>query len=92
VAHSHYLVDLRDEKAFLEGCQFKQRIVGDCPWGVTSTGRCNTLPCRTDVDCHDSRRSEAGRGEFSATRSSDLNIVHIGDERYEIPEALPFGG
>ena len=37
--------------------------------------------------------STAGdRGEFSATRQDDLNIIRIGQERYEIPDAVVFGG
>ena len=37
-------------------------------------------------------QSQADRGVFSASKESDLNIVHIGDERYEIPDAVIFGG
>ncbi len=37
-------------------------------------------------------RSQADRGEFSASKESDLYIVRIGSERYEIPEAVVFGG
>ena len=36
--------------------------------------------------------SQADYGKFSATRQGDLNIIKIGQERYEIPDALPFGG
>jgi hypothetical protein len=36
--------------------------------------------------------SEAAPGEFSASRESDLNYVRIGKERYEIPDAVVFGG
>ena len=31
-------------------------------------------------------------GEFSATREGDLNLIRIGTERYEIPDAVPLGG
>ena len=31
-------------------------------------------------------------GEFSATSESDLNIIRIGQERYEIPDAVVSGG
>ena len=37
-------------------------------------------------------RSQADRGEFSASKESDLYIIRIGSERYEIPEAVVFGG
>lgn len=36
--------------------------------------------------------SEADFGEFSASRDSDLNLIRVGDEHYEIPDAVIFGG
>jgi hypothetical protein len=36
--------------------------------------------------------SQADRGEFSAARQGDLNVIRIGPERYEIPDAVIFGG
>jgi hypothetical protein len=36
--------------------------------------------------------SQADPGEFSASRKSDLSIVRIGSEVYEIPDAVIFGG
>lgn len=33
-----------------------------------------------------------GYGAFSARREADLSFVGVGDERYEIPDAAPFGG
>jgi len=36
--------------------------------------------------------SQADPGKFSASKESDLNIIRIGPERYEIPDAMPFGG
>jgi len=33
-----------------------------------------------------------GEAEFRATRDADLNFVDIGDERYEIPDAVVLGG
>lgn len=36
--------------------------------------------------------SEADPGEFCAERQGDLHIIHIGDERYEFPDAVVFGG
>lgn len=36
--------------------------------------------------------SEADPGDFSATREADLHIIRVGDERYEIPDAVPLGG
>ena len=36
--------------------------------------------------------SQADPGEFKATKEGDIYIIHIGQERYEIPEAVIFGG
>jgi hypothetical protein len=36
--------------------------------------------------------SEADPGKFSATREGDLNFIRIGNERYEIPDAVVMGG
>ena len=37
-------------------------------------------------------KSQADRGEFRSTKESSLYIIHIGSERYEIPEAVVYGG
>jgi hypothetical protein len=37
--------------------------------------------------------SEAdGYSEFSATKKNDLHLIRVGNERYEIPDAIVFGG
>lgn len=36
--------------------------------------------------------SEADPGEFKTRRQGDLNFIDVGDERYEIPDALVLGG
>lgn len=36
--------------------------------------------------------SQADRGEFNASKEGDLNMIRIGPERYEIPDAVIFGG
>jgi hypothetical protein len=37
--------------------------------------------------------SEAeGRLEFRATKENDRHLIRIGNERYEIPDAVIFGG
>jgi hypothetical protein len=33
-----------------------------------------------------------GYPEFRATKQNDLNLIRIGKERYEIPDAVPLGG
>jgi hypothetical protein len=37
-------------------------------------------------------QSQADRGEFRASKDADMTVVHIGSERYEIPDAVIFGG
>lgn len=37
-------------------------------------------------------QSQADHGEFKAFQNQDLNIIHIGDERYEVPDAVINGG
>jgi hypothetical protein len=32
-----------------------------------------------------------GSPEFGATKESDLHLIRIGDERYEIPDAIVLG-
>jgi hypothetical protein len=36
--------------------------------------------------------SGADPGGFSASRQGDLSIVRIGQQRYEIPDEMVFGG
>lgn len=37
-------------------------------------------------------QSQADSGQFSAKKQGDLSIIHIGGERYEIPDAVVSGG
>ena len=77
---------------------------GSCPFGVTREDGGSGVVTVTKPDGrsramffdkgqaigYDIR--EADPGEFSAERQSDLSIIHIGRERYEIPDAVIFGG
>jgi hypothetical protein len=36
--------------------------------------------------------SQADPGDFGASRESDVTVVRIGNERYDIPDAVIFGG
>lgn len=77
---------------------------GNCPFGVMRRGNGDA---DVQVTLSDGRmryiyfqngkavgydRSQADTGEFRATKESDLYIIHIGSERYEIPEAVIYGG
>jgi hypothetical protein len=78
--------------------------MGSCPFGVTRRGNGSA---DVTVTKPDGRKrviffekgkaigadvSQADPGEFSATKEGDLSIVRIGKERYEIPDAVVFGG
>jgi hypothetical protein len=75
-----------------------------CPAGVKRQGQGSAIVTVTRPDgrtrtifFENSRasgydQSQADSGKFSVTRQGDLSIIHIGQERYEIPDALPFGG
>jgi hypothetical protein len=77
---------------------------GSCAFGVVREGGGSGFVTVTKADgstraiffekgkAVGSDASQADAGEFSATREGDLNIVHIGEERYEIPDAVIFGG
>jgi hypothetical protein len=77
---------------------------GSCPFGVTRQGGGTadvtvTKPDgRTRVIIFQNGRaiaantSEADPGKFSASKQADLNIIKIGQERYEIPDAVVSGG
>nr|MCU0966938.1 hypothetical protein [Burkholderiaceae bacterium] len=54
---------------------------GSCPFGVMRKGQGSGMV-----------QSQADKGAFSATRQGDTTTVRIGDERYEIPDAVVSGG
>jgi hypothetical protein len=83
----------------------KGQPAGECDFGVARAGNGTAavavkLPGGgkrmiffKDGKAVGSDHSEADRkGEFRATKESDLFIIRIGDERFEIPEAVVFGG
>nr|WP_321467490.1 hypothetical protein [uncultured Desulfobulbus sp.] len=37
-------------------------------------------------------QGQTDTGKFKAEQKADLNVIHIGDERYEIPDAVVHGG
>lgn len=82
----------------------KGQPMGTCPFGVTRQGAGKGAVTITKPDSR-SRTiffengkaafadvSQADPGEFSAQRQDDLNLIHIGEERYEIPDAVINGG
>ena len=78
--------------------------VGSCPFGVIRKGNGNATVTVTNPDGR-SRAiffengkaigadiSQADPGDFGASRESDVTVVLIGNERYDIPDAVIFGG
>jgi hypothetical protein len=80
------------------------RPAGMCPFGVTREGNGSGSVTVTKPDgrkrviffekgkATGADVSSADPGEFSASREGDNTIVLIGHERYEIPDAVIFGG
>jgi len=82
----------------------KGQPTGSCAFGVKREGNGSAMVAVTKAD--GSQRiiffekgraigydqSEADSGEFKANKEADLNIIHIGKERYEIPDAIISGG
>lgn len=77
---------------------------GSCPFGVTRKGNgtadviLKKPDGRSRVIFFEKGKaigadvSQADPGEFSATKEGDLSIIRIGNERYEVPDAVVFGG
>lgn len=77
---------------------------GSCPFGVKREGNGFGIVTVTKPDGRTRAISfkngkaigydvsEADPGAFSAEKQGDLSIVHIGNERYEIPDAVILGG
>ena len=77
---------------------------GSCAFGVEREGRGNAMVTVTRPDGRKRviffergrptgyDKTQADRGEFRATKEGDLNIIRIGDERYEIVDAVAEGG
>jgi hypothetical protein len=80
------------------------RMTGSCKFGVKREGSGRGTVVVTKPDGRTRAiffdkgkaigydQSQADPGEFRASQESDLNIVHIGSERYEIPDAVISGG
>jgi hypothetical protein len=77
---------------------------GSCAFGVTREGNGSGIVTVTKSDGRTRAiffengtatgydMSQADPGEFRAEKQADLNIIYIGEERYEIPDAVIFGG
>ncbi|MGB6909018.1 MAG: hypothetical protein WBE08_07800 [Methyloceanibacter sp.] len=77
---------------------------GSCPFGVKREGNGSGMVTVTkpdgrkrtiffkDGNATGADTSEADPGKFSVEKQGDVSIVHIGEERYEIFDAVIFGG
>ncbi len=77
---------------------------GSCPFGVERQGEGSAFVTVTKPDGRTRMIifekgvatgydfSQADNQPFSASKDSDLSTIMIGQERYEIPDAVPFGG
>lgn len=77
---------------------------GSCPFGVKREGNGTGMVTITKPDGRTRTivfkkgkatgydMSQADTGKFKAEKQSDLSIIHIGQERYEIPDSVIFGG
>jgi hypothetical protein len=79
--------------------------MGHCDFGVAragggyatvivtlSDGRTRAIFFRMGTPMGADASQADGYGEFRATKESDLNLIRVGDERYEIPDAVVLGG
>ncbi|HHP7230151.1 MAG TPA: hypothetical protein ACFCUY_04755 [Xenococcaceae cyanobacterium] len=81
-----------------------EQPTGFCPFGVTREGNGTGMVTITKPDGRTRAiffengeatgydMAEADSGEFNAEKQGDLSIIRIGQERYEIPDAVIFGG
>lgn len=82
----------------------KGQPTGSCAFGVKREGAGNAMVTVTKssgsqrVIFFENGRamgydhSQADTGKFKAEKEADLHIIHIGEERYEIPDAVVQGG
>lgn len=76
-----------------------------CPFGVARAGgdyatvviqkpdgRTRAIFFRTGKPIGADTSQADGYPEFGATKENDLNLIRVGTERYEIPDAVVLGG
>lgn len=81
-----------------------EQLTDSCPFGVIREGNGTGTVTVTKPDgstrtiffengeATESDVSDADSGEFSMEKQGDLSLIRIGQERYEIPDAVIFGG
>jgi len=93
-----------DARGPLPCAQYVGQTMGVCQFGVARAGGGYATVVVTKPDGRTraiffrmgkpigADTSEADPGEFGARREGDLNSIRIGNERYEIPDAVVLGG
>ncbi len=94
-----------DANGMIPCAQFRGQPMGQCNFGVArdSGGTATVVVTHPDgrkraIFFENGKAISAdlsqadGNMEFHATKEADLYIIKAGDERYEIPEAVVFGG
>ena len=78
--------------------------MASCPFGIKREANGSGIVIITKPDGHTraiffengksvgADVSEADPGDFKAEKRGELSIIHIGEERYEIPDAVISGG
>ncbi|MGA7966184.1 MAG: SH3 domain-containing protein [Gammaproteobacteria bacterium] len=85
--------------------EYKGQPMGQCEFGVARAGggyatvvvkkpdgRTRAIFFRMGKPIGADTSQADGYPEFRATKENDLNLISIGDERYEIPDAVVLGG
>ena len=85
--------------------QFSGQPMGRCEFGVARAGggyatvvikkpdgRTRAIYFRMGRPIGGNTSQADGYPEFRATKESDLNLIRIGNERYEIPDTVVLGG
>jgi len=94
-----------DARGQVPCAQHKGQPMGQCDFGVTRSGNGTATVVITRPDGRtraiyfengkaigaDTSQAD-GYGEFRAEKEADLHRIRVGDERYEIPEAVIYGG
>lgn len=94
-----------DANGFVPCARYAGQPTADCAFGVARAGGGYATVVVTHPDGHQraiffqrgvaigADTSEADNpGEFGATREADVTVIHVGPERYEIFDAVIFGG
>ena len=95
-----------DASGRLPCARHKGQPMGQCAFGVARDGNGTATVVVTLLDGRkriiffergrpsgsDWSQADGGSGQFSATKEADLNLVRIGDERFEIVDAVVSGG